>query len=548
MVIKAVLFDFDGTLTEPGSLDFAAIRLAIGCPLSQPILEFIESLPSEKERREALRTLDESERRAAEKSQPNRGAEELLRFIRSRNLKLGIISRNSLQSILCALDNFKETRASDFTVILSRDDPLIPKPSPEGIRAAAERMGVPVENLLVVGDFIFDIRAGRSAGATTVYLSNRNSDPATRQLADFTIDELGELRQIVRLNVALPEGKLPNDLLADFLDELGWNKADVLIAPGIGEDAAAIALDGEEVLILKSDPITFATDSIGYYSVVVNANDIATSGASPRWLLATLLFPPGTTAEQVHQVMRELQQAAFGHGMRVCGGHTEITGAVRRPVIVSQAVGTVPRSQLLDKKNIKRGDQVLITKGIAIEGTSILAREFPALLRKRAAGEDLLERCRKFLHEPGISIVTEARRAAGTGAVSAMHDATEGGLATALEELSAAGGHRIRIFRDRIPVLAETREVCGLLEIDPLGLIASGSLLLTCAKDRAGEVIHSIRDAGINVVCIGEVLERGSGLEALSDENGVPVAWPHFEADEIARVFRQYGHEQRPRW
>jgi hydrogenase maturation factor len=112
-----------------------------------------------------------------------------------------------------------------------------------------------------------------------------------------------------------------------------------------------------------------------------------------------------------------------------------------------------------------------------------------------------------------------------------------------LEELSAAGGHLIRVFRDRIPVLAETREICGLLEIDPLGLIASGSLLITCVKERAGEVIQAIRDAGVDVVCIGEVRERGCGIEALSDDNGAPVPWPRFEADEIARVFRQYGQE-----
>jgi hydrogenase expression/formation protein HypE len=541
MLIRGILFDFDGTLTMPGSLDFAALKRVIGCPRDCPVLEFIDCLSSEAEKREALRILDEFEAEAAFKSQPNHGAEGLLRFIRSRGLKAGIVSRNRLVSILRALDNFKETRASHFAVILSRDDPFFPKPSPEGISAAAERMQVPMENLLMVGDYLFDIQAACNAGVCAVYLSNGAGDPATSDLADFTIHHLSELRDILHLHTALPAGKLPNDLLANFLNELGLNKADLLIPPGVGEDAAALELNTGLALILKSDPVTFATDSIGYYSVVVNANDIATSGALPRWLLTTLLFPLGTTAAQVHEVMVELHQVAIEHGMRICGGHTEITDAVCRPVVVAQAIGTVATSGLLSKGNMKTGDQVVMTKGIAIEGTSILAREFPGLLRNRGVNEETLEKCRGFLHEPGIAILKEASCAAMTGAVTAMHDVTEGGLATALEELSAAGRHRIRIYLNRIPILGETRHICSLLDIDPLGLIGSGSLLITCAAEKVAEVIEAICQAGVAAVRIGEVLDPGCGIEALSEENGIGIPWPRFEVDEIARVFRRYA-------
>lgn len=540
MLIKGVLFDFDGTLTEPGSLDFSALRKAMGCPEGRPVLEFIEALPAEEPRSAARAILDDFERRAAENSRPNSGAEELLDYLRRRNVKVGILSRNSLRSILRALENFRGTRPEDFAVILSRDDPFVPKPSPEGIRAAADRMGVAPENLLVVGDFLFDIQAGRSAGAPTIYLTNGDPDPRTSMLADFTVARLEEVRDLLRFHTPLPTGKLPNDLLADFIEELGWSRGDLLVAPGMGEDAAAVALAGEEVLVLKSDPVTFATDAIGYYAVVIGANDIATCGAVPRWLLTALLFPPDTCAADVRRTMHALEQAARAHGMRICGGHTEITDAVRRPVIVAQAAGTVSRAGLIEKKNMRTGDRILLTKGIAVEGTSILAREFPALLRRLGVGEELLDRCRAMLHAPGISVLEEAGIAAESGAATAMHDVTEGGLATALEELGAAGGHRLRVYRDRIPVLPETKHICDRLEIDPLGLIGSGSLLIACARERSAGLLASLRASGIEACCIGEVLESGCGIEALSDEGGSPVAWPHFEADEIARVFGKW--------
>jgi len=345
--------------------------------------------------------------------------------------------------------------------------------------------------------------------------------------------------QSVRSEMRLSEGKLPNDLLAAFLRELGAGDSRLLIAPGVGQDIAAVELSGEEVLLLKTDPITFATESIAYYSVAVNANDIATAGAQPRWLLATLLFPLGTTAEQVRQTMAELHAAATEFGMQICGGHTEITDAVQRPIISAHAAGTVSRSRLIDKKNMQEGDRLLLTKGIAIEGTSILAREFAALLRERGASEALLGKCRRFLREPGISIVCEARIAADTGAVTAMHDITEGGLATALEELSVAGRHRIRVFRNRIPILEETQKISAMLGIDPLGLIGSGSLLIACTVHAADALLQSIGAAGIRAVCIGEVLEGGTGIEAVSGPGGSAIPWPHFEVDELARVFQE---------
>jgi len=536
MSIRGVLFDFDGTLTEPGSLDFAMVRETLRCPSGQPVLEFIESLPSQEAKVEAHKILDRFELEAARSSLPNHGAESMVLLLRLRAIKLGIISRNSRRSILRALENFTRIGASDFDVLLSRDDLPAPKPSPESVLAAAELMGIPVDQILVVGDFVFDVAAGRNAGAHTVFLTNRKPLAACPVDPDYTIERLEELAGILELFAPLPMGKLPNALLGKFLDELGISDPSLVIAPGVGEDVAAIGLKGEEVLVLKSDPITFATDAIASYAVLINVNDIATCGAVPRWLTTSLLFPPGTKAAQIRQVMIELRRVSQEHGLILTGGHTEITDAVNRPVVAAQVVGTATRDGLIDKRRMRPGNRIILSKAIALEGTCILAREMPDRLRGLGISDAIIKKCRSFLHDPGLSIVREARIAAAGRRVTAMHDVTEGGLATALEELSAAGQHRLRIFRDRIPVREETQRICSVLGIDPLGLIASGSLLIASEAAAVDAVSEAIREAGIEATVIGEVVEPGTGVEAVGSQ-GDSCPWPHFAVDEIARVF-----------
>ena len=531
--IKAVLFDFDGTLTKPGALDFPLLKETIGCPDDIPVLEFIEGLPTPLEREEILSVLERFEINAASNSEPNHGAEELIHYLRSKGLGIGIITRNSLLSIERALQNFKNIDISDFDVIISRDTPVKIKPSGDGILMAAQTLNVDVKQALMVGDYIFDIQAGQSAGCIIAFLDYGDVSGISKIESDFTISSLEEIKKIVRLGLPLATGKLPNDILEDFLDQFNFHDPSVLIGAGVGEDAAAINVDQEEVLVLKSDPITFATDSIGHYAVLINANDIATSGATSRWLLTTLLFPSGVTASEIRQVMHELESACRQWDITLCGGHTEITDAVTRPVITGMLAGTVAKSDLIDKRNMRPGDSVLLTKAVAVEGTSIIAREFGNKLRGFGMSETELEECRQFLS--AVSILEEAKIAGRSGRVSAMHDITEGGLATALKELSIAGGHRIRVDMEKIPVYPQTEKICRLLGINPIGLIGSGSLLICCRKDYAENLLTRINDAGIGVICIGEVLEAGRGIEAVSKAG--QVEWPSFEVDEITRLF-----------
>ena len=195
-LLRAVLFDFDGTLTEPGSLDFGTIRNAVGCPQGQRVLEFINGITSQAKRDEAFNILESFEAEAARQSRPNTGAEEVLEFLCSRGIKIGIISRNSLASIRTALENFARIRPDDFAVILSRDDPYTPKPNPEGILAAAGILGIPVAQVLVVGDVVLDIEAGHKAGALTAFLTNGDPSHSSTCKPDFTLKQLGDLKRI----------------------------------------------------------------------------------------------------------------------------------------------------------------------------------------------------------------------------------------------------------------------------------------------------------------------------------------------------------------
>lgn len=330
-----------------------------------------------------------------------------------------------------------------------------------------------------------------------------------------------------------PTGKLPPADLERLLTQSPYSDSRVVLGPGLGHDAAVIDL-GDRYLATKSDPITFATDEIGWYVVHINANDIACVGATPRWFIATLLLPEErTTPALVEQIFAQLHAACLEVGATLIGGHTEITHGLERPIAVGTMLGEVEPARLIRSDGARPGDRLLLTKGIAIEGTAILAREMTSRLHEHVSSVELA-RAAAFLHEPGISVLREARILAGVEGVHAMHDPTEGGFATGVEELVRAAGCGARIERAALPILPETARLCGVLGLDPLGLIASGALLAAVAPETALLALQALRAEGILVVDIGVVTEAPALM--LCDD-GASRPLPRFARDELARLY-----------
>ena len=331
-------------------------------------------------------------------------------------------------------------------------------------------------------------------------------------------------------------GKLPLDLLADLLARLPGGDPRVLVGPRVGEDAAVIDL-GDRLLVAKTDPVTFATDLIAWYTVNVNANDIATMGAEPRWFMATLLLPESVREREIEAIFDQLSQACRRLGVTPVGGHTEITIGLPRPIMIGCMLGEVERDRLVTSAGAQAGDAVILAGSIAIEGTALLAREVGEELLGRGLDEATVARARDLLFDPGISVVAPARVALQAGGITALHDPTEGGLATGLRELALASGVGLEIVGEAIPLLPLTGQVCAALGLDPLGLIASGSLVIGARPDAADRVLRALGAAGVEAAIIGRALPKESGLTLVA--RGRPGPLPAFARDELARFFDQ---------
>jgi hydrogenase expression/formation protein HypE len=333
----------------------------------------------------------------------------------------------------------------------------------------------------------------------------------------------------------LPTGKLPPDLLQAVLDKHVAHDPRVIVGPRLGEDAAVIDL-GDRYLVAAADPITFATDDLGWYALHVNANDVVVRGATPRWFLATVLLPAGATDDNgVRTLFAQLGEACEALEVALVGGHTEVTAGIDRPLVAGTMLGEVAKDKLVTTGGARVGDAIVLTKGVPLEGAAIIAREREAALLARGVRPAVIRKAKAFLRTPGISVRPEAEIACEVATVHAMHDPTEGGLATALHELATAAGVGLRIDHDRIMVLPEGRTLCDAFGLDVLGTIASGALLLTLAPPEAGLVLHALARESIDCHFIGQVVPAEQGVMLVEGTRQWPL--PTFARDEIARLF-----------
>jgi hydrogenase maturation factor len=281
------------------------------------------------------------------------------------------------------------------------------------------------------------------------------------------------------------------------------------------------------VLVAATDPITLTGAEVGAHSVLVNANDVAVMGVRPRWFLACVLVPEGTTTASLEALFESMTRALDALGAVLVGGHTEVTAAVRQPVVVGQMLGLREDGRFVRTGGARPGDVVVQVGRAPVEGAAVLAHEVAGALASLEPAH--LAAARRALSEPGISVVEPALLAADLGA-SALHDPTEGGLAAGLHELAQASGVALRVDASAVLWFEPGLAICRALGADPWGTLASGALLAAFPGPEAARAVEALRREGLPVAPIARV-EAGAGVVL---RGGGELALP--PRDEVARV------------
>ena len=332
-------------------------------------------------------------------------------------------------------------------------------------------------------------------------------------------------------------GKVTSEALRRIVfNRLGVPTDRLLSGPGVGEDAAVIEM-GDRVLVAKGDPITGAEGNIGWLSVHVNANDIASTGARPLWFVCIALLPEGADESILEAIMEDIHAACKEVGASLVGGHTETTPGLDRPILAGFMMGEADKDSYVTTGGAKPGDLIILTKGAGIEGTAVIASDLRDHLRGKVE-DDVVERGAAMIRR--ISVVPEAMKAVEAGSPNSLHDPTEGGLVNGLWEMAEAAGVGLKVDQASIPVPDETKLICGALGVDPLRLLGSGALLITAQPDEADKILEALKEEGIMASVIGEVKPLPEG-RTLIDEAGNHTPIEAVEQDEIYRILDKLG-------
>lgn len=321
----------------------------------------------------------------------------------------------------------------------------------------------------------------------------------------------------------MKSGKLNSQDLKSIIDNnTTIKRSEVRVRSGIGEDCSVISF-GEHECVVSTDPITAAKGNIGKLAVNINCNDIASCGVAPLGILVTILAPEGTELIEIQQVMRDIDMECKKLNVEILGGHTEITTAVNRIVVSCTALGSGTKNSAIATAGAKTGDDIIVTKYLAMEGTAIIAKDYKEKLKNIFTQKDFIE-AEGFFED--ISVVEEGIIAGEIGANS-MHDITEGGVLGALWEVTEASNKGFIVYMDKMPIKASSEKLSMFLKIDPLRLISSGSMLIT--TNNGEELLKGLETHGIKGKIIGKITENKKIL--IQDGKEIQVTPP--ERDEL---------------
>lgn len=323
-------------------------------------------------------------------------------------------------------------------------------------------------------------------------------------------------------------GKIPETVLKrSVFKQIHTTREEVVVGAGVGEDCAAMKLQADEIFVISTDPITGTATDIGNLAIHITLNDLASAGAEPIGVMLTILLPENTWEAELKEMMRQVEEACARYNVQIMGGHTEVTKAVNQPIVNVCGVGKAKAGCLITTAGARPGDDIIVTKWIGLEGTSIIAKEKESELLTRYPKE-LVEKAKGFDHY--LSVLPEAATAVQSG-VSAMHDITEGGVFGALWELAEASGVGLEIDLKKIPVKQETIEICEFYGINPYELISSGAMLMAAPEGNA--LVYKLEKAGICATIIGKAVE-GNDRVLLNQEERRFLEPP--KTDELYKV------------
>lgn len=330
----------------------------------------------------------------------------------------------------------------------------------------------------------------------------------------------------------LKVGKLDSDLLKKIVfDKITYKREEVLKRPGIGEDCAVVDF-GSFDCVMSTDPITAAVNEIGSLAIHITCNDIASNGVEPVGIMIAAMLPVGTTEQDIETIMEQAGTTAASLGVEIIGGHTEITGAVNKPVIVSTAIGRGLKGDKNSSENMKPGDCILLTKRAGLEGAGIIATDMEEDL-KGILTEEETAKAKTFLKE--VSVVKEGVIAGNIGTCG-MHDVTEGGVLGAVWEMCKVADLGCLLNKEDIPVDDVTLKIAKHFDIDYLRLISSGCMLIIAPVEKKDEIVKSVLKENIQIKQIGEITEKDFGIKMAYDGNIEEIKPP--ESDELYKAIK----------
>jgi hydrogenase expression/formation protein HypE len=317
----------------------------------------------------------------------------------------------------------------------------------------------------------------------------------------------------------LPEiGKISPEIFNEVIyPRLGAKNSQVIVGPQHGVDVGIIQI-GDKAVSITCDPVfivpEYGWERAAWFAIHIIASDSITSGLKPTYLSIDLNLPMEMTKDQLTIMWDIIHQQCVKMGINVITGHTARYEGCHYPMVGGATIiGVGELNEYVTPKLARAGDQIIITKGPAIEASGIFATMFPELLEEKF-GEQFSRKAQEIFYK--MSVVEDGTIAVGVGrrenGVTAMHDATECGIWGGLFEIGQSSGLGVRVGKEKIVMEDCVKEICEYFKIDPYSSISEGTLILTCKPHKADQIVDALLKKGIKASVVGELTKPENGM------------------------------------